>query len=93
MVDEFKLFTGALSFYVGSGMLYNEFIRYRINNWEMGKLLEYMISPPTYISVLNFIYAPILKVANYIRLKQIIIEERLEDLEELLERRCDEWEE
>jgi hypothetical protein len=89
MVDEFKLFTGALSFYIGSGMIYNEFVKYRINHWELGKLLRYMISPPTYIRVLNFIFAPILKIANYMRLKQIIEEERLEDLEEIMLRKVE----
>ena len=47
MGDEFKLFTGVLSFYIGSGMIYSELVRYRINHWELGKLLRYMISPPT----------------------------------------------
>lgn len=89
MVDEFKLFTGALSFYIGSGMIYSEFVKYRINHWELGKLLRYMISPPTYIRVLNFIFAPILKIANYMRLKQIIEEERLEDLEEIMLRKVE----
>ena len=93
MVNEFKIFTGALSFYIGSGMVYNEFVRHRINNWELGKLLEYMISPPTYIKVLNFVYAPILRVSNYMRLQQIITEEKMEDLNELLERECNDWEE
>ena len=89
-MDEFKLFTGVLSFYIGSGMIYSEFVRYRINHWELGKLLEYMISPPIYIRVLNFIFAPILKIANYMRLKQIIEEERLEDLEEIILRKVEE---
>lgn len=89
MVDEFKLFTGVLSFYIGSGMIYSEFVRYRINHWELGKLLRYMISPPIYIRVLNFIFAPILKIANYMRLKQIIEEERLEDLEEIMLRKVE----
>lgn len=89
MVDEFKLFTGVLSFYIGSGMIYSEFVKYRINHWELGKLLRYMISPPIYIRVLNFIFAPILKIANYMRLKQIIEEERLEDLEEIMLRKME----
>ncbi len=93
MVSEFKIFTGVLSFYVGSGMLYSEFMRYRINNWEMKKLLKYMINPPTYIATLNLVYAPILKIANYIRLQQIIAEEKLEELDELLEGEGDKWEE
>ena len=89
MVDEFRLFTGVLSFYIGSGMIYSELVRYRINHWELGKLLRYMISPPIYIRVLNFIFAPILKIANYMRLKQIIEEERLEDLEEIILRKME----
>lgn len=89
MVDEFKLFTGVLSFYIGSGMIYSELVRYRINHWELGKLLRYMISPPIYIRVLNFTFAPILKIANYMRLKQIIEEERLEDLEEIMLRKVE----
>ena len=89
MVDEFKLFTGVLSFYIGSGMIYSEFVKYRINHWELGKLLKYMISPPAYIRVLNFTFAPILKIANYMRLKQIIEEERLEDLEEIMLRKVE----
>lgn len=93
MVNEFKIFTGVLSFYIGSGMVYNEFVRHRINNWELGKLLKYMINPPTYIRVLNFVYAPILRVANYMRLQQIITEEKMEDLNELLEGKRNDWEE
>ena len=93
MVNEFKIFTGALSFYIGSGMVYNEFVRHRINNWELGKLLEYMISPPTYIKVLNFVYTPILRAANYMRLQQIITEEKMEDLNKLLGGECNDWEE
>lgn len=93
MVNEFKIFTGVLSFYIGSGMVYNEFVRHRINNWELGKLLKYMINPPTYIRVLNFVYAPILRVANYMRLQQIITEEKMEDLNELFEGKRNEWEE
>ena len=89
MVDEFRLFTGVLSFYIGSGMIYSELVRYRINLWELGMLLRYMISPPTYIKVLNFTFAPILKIANYMRLKQIIEEERLEDLEEIILRKVE----
>ena len=93
MVNEFKIFTGVLSFYIGSGMVYNEFVRHRINNWELGKLLKYMINPPTYIRVLNFVYTPILRAANYMRLQQIITEEKMEDLNELLEGKCNDWEE
>ena len=93
MVNEFKIFTGVLSFYIGSGMVYNEFVRHRINNWKLGKLLKYMINPPTYIRVLNFVYAPILRVANYMRLQQIITEEKMEDLNELFEGKRNEWEE
>jgi hypothetical protein len=93
MVNEFKIFTGVLSFYIGSGMVYNEFVRHRINNWELGKLLKYMINPPTYIRVLNFVYTPILRVADYMSLQQIIAEEKMEDLNELLGRKCDDWEE
>ena len=93
MVNEFKIFTGVLSFYIGSGMVYNEFVKHRIKNWELGKLLKYMINPPTYIRVLNFVYTPILRAANYMRLQQIITEEKMEDLNELLGGKCNDWEE
>jgi hypothetical protein len=52
-----------------------------------------MINPPTYIRVLNFVYTPILRVADYMSLQQIIAEEKMEDLNELLEGKCDDWEE
>ena len=86
MISDFKIITGVLSFYIGCGLLYGLFISYRINNWRIDKLLKFMIYPPYYISILNFIFYPTTKIMNYIRLRQIIAEEKLEDL---LEGKCD----
>ena len=81
MVSNFRIFTGILSGYVGLGLLYNMIIHYMISYLDIRTVLKIAIERPIYIKVLNTIFFPINEVMNYFRLKEILAEESMEDLE------------
>ena len=81
MVSNFRIFTGILSGYVGLGLLYNMIIHYMISHLDIRTVLKIAIERPIYIKVLNTIFFPINEVMNYFRLKEILAEESMEDLE------------
>ena len=81
MVSNFRIFTGILSGYVGLGLLYNLIIHYIASHFDLGILLKIVIERPLYIRILNTIFYPINEVMNYFRIKQILEEEAMEDLE------------
>ena len=81
MVSSFRIFTGILSGYVGLGLLYNMIIHYMISHLDIRTVLKIAIERPIYIKVLNTIFFPINEVMNYFRLKEILAEESMEDLE------------
>lgn len=81
MVSNFRIFTGILSGYVGLGLLYNLIIHYIASHFDLRILLKIVIERPLYIRILNTIFYPINEVMNYFRIKQILEEEAMEDLE------------
>lgn len=86
MVSNFRIFTGILSGYVGLGLLYNTIMYYMIRQClDMRTILKITIERPMYIKLLNAIFYPINKVMNYFRLKEILKEESIEDLESIFD--------
>lgn len=86
MVSNFRIFTGILSGYVGLGLLYNTIMYYMIRQClDMRTILKITIERPMYIKLLNTIFYPINKVMNYFRLKEILKEESIEDLESIFD--------
>ena len=86
MVSSFRIFTGILSGYVGLGLLYNMITYYIIRQClDMRTILKITIERPIYIKVLNTIFRPVNKVMNYFRLKEILEEEGIEDLESIFD--------
>lgn len=85
MVSSFRIFTGILSGYVGLGLLYNMIIHYMISHLDIRTVLKIAIERPIYIKVLNTIFFPINEVMNYFRLKEILAEESIEDLESIFD--------
>ena len=86
MVSNFRIFTGILSGYVGLGLLYNTIMYYMIRQClDMRTILKITIERPIYIKVLNTIFFPINEVMNYFRLKEILAEESIEDLESIFD--------
>ena len=81
MVSNFRIFMGLLSGYVSLGLLYNMIIHYMVSHLDMRTVLKIAIERPMYIKVLNTIFFPINEVMNYFRLKEILAEESIEDLE------------
>ena len=86
MVSSFRIFTGILSGYVGLGLLYNMITYYIIRQClDMRTILKITIERPIYIKVLNTIFRPVNEVMNYFRLKEILEEEGIEDLESIFD--------
>lgn len=86
MVSNFRIFMGLLSGYVGLGLLYNMIMYYMVRQClDMKTILKITIERPTYIKVLNIIFHPINKVMNYFRLKEILEEISVEDLEDIFD--------
>ena len=85
MVSNFRIFTGLLSGYVSLGLLYNMIIHYMVSHLDMRTVLKIAIERPMYIKVLNTIFFPINEVMNYFRLKEILAEESIEDLESIFD--------
>ena len=86
MVSNFRIFMGLLSGYVGLGLLYNMIMYYMVRQYlDMKTILKITIERPTYIKVLNTIFRPINKVMNYFRLKEILEEVSIEDLESIFD--------
>ena len=86
MVSNFRIFTGILSGYIGLGLLYNMIIHYMVCYLlDIRKALKITIERPIYIKVLNTIFYPINEVMNYFRLKEILKEESIEDLESIFD--------
>ena len=85
MVSNFRIFTGILSGYVGLGLLYNMIIHYMVCHLDIRTILKITIERPIYIKVLNTIFFPINEVMNYFRLKEILAEESIEDLESIFD--------
>ena len=93
MVSNFRIFTGILSGYVGLGLLYNLIIHYMASHLNTRILLKIVIERPLYIRILNAIFYPINEVVNYFRIKQILEEESMEDLEMIFDDDEDYYEE
>ena len=86
MVSNFRIFMGLLSGYVSLGLLYNTIMYYMIRQClDMRTTLKVTIERPMYIKLLNTIFYPINKVMNYFRLKEILKEESIEDLESIFD--------
>ena len=86
MESNFRIFTGILSGYIGLGLLYNMIIHYMVCYLlDIRKVLKITIERPIYIKVLNTIFYPINEVMNYFRLKEILKEESIEDLESIFD--------
>ena len=85
MVSNFRIFTGILSGYIGLGLSYNMIIHYLVGHLDIRTILKITIERPIYIKVLNTIFFPINEVMNYFRLKEILAEESIEDLESIFD--------
>ena len=85
MVSNFRIFTGILSGYIGLGLLYNMIIHYMVSHLDLKIGLKIVIERPMYIKLLNTIFYPINEVMNYFRLKEILKEESIEDLESIFD--------
>ena len=85
MVSNFRIFTGILSGYIGLGLSYNMIIHYMVCHLDIRTILKITIERPIYIKVLNTIFFPINEVMNYFRLKEILAEESIEDLESIFD--------
>ena len=85
MVSNFRIFIGLLSGYVSLGLLYNMIIHYMVRHLDIRTVLKIAIERPIYIKVLNTIFFPINEVMNYFRLKEILAEESIEDLESIFD--------
>ena len=85
MVSNFRIFTGILSGYIGLGLSYNMIIHYLVSHLDIRTILKITIERPIYIKVLNTIFYPINEVMNYFRLKEILEEESMEDLESIFD--------
>ena len=93
MVSNFRIFTGILSGYIGLGLLYNMIIHYIVHHFDIRTVLKIAIERPLYIRILNTIFYPINEVMNYFRIKQILEEESMEDLEMIFDDEEDYYEE
>ena len=85
MVSNFRIFMGLLSGYVSLGLLYNMIIHYLVGHLDLRTSLKLVIERPLYIRILNTIFRPINEVMNYFRLKEILKEEGIEDLESIFD--------
>ena len=85
MISNFRIFTGILSGYIGLGLLYNMIIHYMVCHLDIRTVLKITIERPMYIKLLNTIFYPINEVMNYFRLKEILAEESIENLESIFD--------
>ena len=66
---------------------------YIVHHFDIRTLLKIVIERPLYIRILNAIFYPINEVVNYFRIKQILEEESMEDLEMIFDDDEDYYEE
>ena len=86
MISNFRIFTAILSGYVGLGLCYNMVIHYIVGHFDLRTVLKIVIERPLYIKVLNTIFYPINEVMNYFRIKSIIEEEEVDNLDDLVKK-------
>ena len=85
MVSNFIIFMGLLSCYVSLGLVYNMIIHYMVCHLDIRTVLKITIERPIYIKGWNTIVFPRNEVMNYFRLKEILAEESIEDLESIFD--------